>query len=57
MKMVVVDLDKDGRSDVVVAGKSGLYVFYHKGFAPAPKVPNRLLLEETYPSWVPWSGK
>jgi len=57
MKMVIVDLDKDGRNDVVIAGKSGLYVFYHKGFAPSPKVPNRLLLEETYPSWIPWSGK
>jgi hypothetical protein len=54
MKMVVVDLDKDGRTDVVVSGKSGLYVFYNKGFAPAATGKNRLLPEETYPSWVPW---
>lgn len=54
MKMVICDLDKDGRNDVVVSGKSGLYVFYHKGYAPAAREKNRLLLEETYPSWVPW---
>lgn len=55
MKMVIVDLDKDGRNDVVISGKSGLYVFYNKGFAPAVTGKNRLLLEETYPSWVPWA--
>ena len=57
MKMVIVDLDKDGRNDVVVSGKSGLYVFYNLGFAPRPTGKNRLLPEETYPSWVPWAGK
>ena len=57
MKMVIVDLDKDGRNDVVVAGKSGLYVFYNHGSARGPTGKNRLLPEETYPSWVPWSGK
>ena len=57
MKMVIVDLDKDGRNDVVVSGKSGLYVFYNLGSAPRAPGKNRLLLEETYPSWVPWTGK
>ena len=54
MKMCIVDLDKDGRNDVVVSGKSGLYVFYNKGSAPAPRGPMRLPPEETYPTWVPW---
>jgi len=57
MKMVICDLDKDGRNDVVVSSKCGLYVFYHKGFTPSPTGKNRLLLEETYPSWVPWHGE
>ena len=55
MKLVVADLDKNGRNDVVVSGKSGLYVFYNTGAAPAPGAKERLLTEETYPSWVPWS--
>ena len=54
MKMVICDLDKDGRNDVVVSGKSGLYVFYNLGVAPRPTGKNRLLPEETFPSWVPW---
>jgi len=57
MKMVICDLDKDGRNDVIVSSKTGLYVFYNKGFMPSPTGKNRLLLEETYPSWVPWHGK
>lgn len=54
MKMNIADMDKDGRNDVVISGKSGLYVFYHKGYAPAPRAKPRLLLEETYPSWKSW---
>ena len=34
MKLIIADMDKDGRNDVVVAGKPGLYVFFNKGFAP-----------------------
>jgi len=55
MKMVIADLDGDGKNDMVVSSKCGLYVFYHKGFTPATTGKNRLLLEETYPSWVPWA--
>jgi hypothetical protein len=54
MKLVVADLDKNGRNDVVVSGKSGLYVFYNTGADPAPRAKQRLLTEGTYPSWVPW---
>jgi hypothetical protein len=28
----VVDLQNDGKKDIVVAGKDGLYVFYNEGF-------------------------
>jgi len=54
MKMCIADLDKDGRNDVIVAGKGGLYVFYNKGFAPAPRAKPRLSPEETYPTWKAW---
>jgi hypothetical protein len=57
MKLQIVDLDKDGDQDIVVSGKAGLYVFYNQGTTPRERGPQRLLLEETYPSWVPWHGK
>jgi hypothetical protein len=54
MKVIIVDMNKDGRNDVVVPGKAGLYVFYHMGNTPAPRPKMRLLPEETYPSWIQW---
>jgi hypothetical protein len=56
MKIVIADLNKDGRNDIAVAGKAGLYLFYHAGYPHRGSQPNRLLLEETYPSWAPWAG-
>ncbi len=54
MKVYVIDMDKDGRNDVVAPGKSGLYVFYNQATAPLPRQKPILTPEETYPSWVPW---
>jgi hypothetical protein len=54
MKMVIADLDKDGRNDVIVSSKTGLYVFYNQGTAPRAPGPIRLRPEETYPDWFPW---
>jgi len=54
MKLNVVDLDKDGDQDVVVAGKGGLYLFRNDGSAPRSRGPQLLSPEETYPSWTPW---
>ena len=56
MKLNIADMDKDGRSDVIVCGKPGLYVFYNKGFPPSPNDAHKLLPEETYPSWKRWSN-
>jgi hypothetical protein len=55
MKMCIADIDKDGRNDVVVSGKCGLYVFYNQGTTPRVRGPQRLPLEETYPDWYPWA--
>jgi len=57
MKLNIADMDKDGDNDVVVAGKTGLYVFYNEGPAPRPRGKMRLPPEETYPSWFPWHKK
>ena len=55
MKINVKDMDKDGRMDVVLAGKTGLYVFYNKGNPPKPKYANALPPRSTYPTWREWS--
>ena len=57
MKMNIVDLDADGDQDIVVSGKSGLYVFNNEGFAPRQPGPLRTNPETEYPSWVPWTGR
>jgi len=54
MKVIVIDMDKDGDNDVVAPGKAGLYVFYNTATAPQPRPKHRLPKEETYPSWVKW---
>ena len=36
MKLNIADLNKDGRNDIVIAGKGGLYVFYNQGNPPTP---------------------
>ncbi len=54
MKINVKDMDKDGRTDVVLAGKTGLYVFYNKGNPPTPAYANELAPYHTYPTWREW---
>jgi len=57
MKLNIADMDADGHNDVIVAGKSGLYIFYNRGFAPRPRPKHQLAPESTYPSWTPWHQK
>ena len=54
MKLCIADVDKDGQNDIVVSGKTGLYVFYNRGTTPRTRGPQRLPVEETYPSWFAW---
>jgi len=56
MKLNVADMDKDGRNDVIIAGKGGLYVFYNQGPPPTSGVKDKLPPHETYPSWRSWPG-
>jgi len=54
MKLNIADMNKDGRNDVVVAGKGGLYVFYNHGKPPTPPRIHKLPPEEVYPTWRSW---
>ena len=36
-EICIADIDKDGQNDIVVSGKTGLYVFYNRGTTPRPR--------------------
>ncbi len=54
MKINVKDMDGNGMDDVILAGKTGLYVFYNQGSPPKPKYANALPPRYTYPTWREW---
>jgi hypothetical protein len=56
MRLSTADLDGNGRTDVVVASRSGLYVFFNKGYAARTRVPSPLPDRETYPGNVQWEA-
>ena len=54
MKLNIADMDEDGRNDVVIAGKGGLYVFYNRGTPPTPRRAHELPEDTSYATWRPW---
>jgi hypothetical protein len=54
MKLSAGDMDGDGRTDIVVACKTGLYIFFNKGYPTRVRGKNYLPERETYPSHIPW---
>ena len=54
MKINVKDMDGNEMKDVILAGKTGLYVFYNQGTPPKPKYANALPPRYTYPTWRQW---
>ncbi len=56
MRLQVGDMDSDGRLDVVVPCRSGLYVFFNKGYSPKTRGVNYLPDRKTYPSHKEWEG-
>jgi len=54
MKLNIADMNQDGRNDIVIAGKGGLYVFYNEGSPPKPRHQHKLAPETVYPTWRVW---
>jgi hypothetical protein len=54
MKLNIADMNKDGRNDVIIAGKGGLYVFYNEGGPTTPPHQHKLAREDAYPTWRDW---
>ena len=56
MRLSVGDLDGDGRQDVVVACRTGLYAFMNKGYPTRGRGTNYLPKREEYPSHKAWEA-
>jgi hypothetical protein len=56
MRLSVGDLDGDGRQDIVVACRSGLYVFFNKGASTKSRRANPLPDRNSYPGNVNWEA-
>jgi hypothetical protein len=56
MRLSSGDLDGNGKQDVVVACRSGLYVFLNKGYSPRSRGTNYLPTRESYPSHKAWEA-
>jgi hypothetical protein len=57
MRLSVADLDGNGKLDVVVACRSGLYVFFNQGYSPRTRTANWLPERSTYPSHQDWEAR
>ena len=57
MNIAIADVNGDGRNDIVVSSKAGLYVFYNEGDAPRRWTKPRLPPQTAYPTWRDWHDK
>ncbi len=57
MKLNADDLDGDGQLDIIVARRTGLYIFYNKGPSPKRRGTNFLPARSTYPANIDWEQR
>ncbi|MBL8173426.1 MAG: DUF1080 domain-containing protein [Bryobacterales bacterium] len=57
MRLSVADLDGNGKQDIVVACRTGLYAFLNKGFTQRTRMRNPMPGRESYPGNVNWEAK
>ena len=55
MNVHIVDMNGDGRNDIVTPGKAGLYIFYNQGMPPSPGNALELPPYDTYEKWREWT--
>jgi hypothetical protein len=56
MRMQIADIDGDGRPDIIIPCKTGLWVFYNKGYTTRGRGTNFLPDRTTYPSHKDWEA-
>jgi hypothetical protein len=56
MRMQVEDMDGDGRPDIIIPCKTGLYIFFNKGYTQRKGGVNFLPDRTTYPSHREWDA-
>ena len=54
MRLSVGDLDGNGKLDIGVACRTGLYVFFNKGYTAMPRGASPLPARESYPGNTPF---
>jgi hypothetical protein len=54
MRLNAADIDGNGKQDIIVACKTGLYIFYNKGYPSMQTKPSVLPARTTYPSNFEW---
>ena len=54
MNLNARDMDGDGKLDIIVSCKAGLYVFFNKGHSPKTRGTNYLPKREAYPGNIKW---
>ena len=57
MKLNVADVDANGKPDVIVACRSGLYAFMNQGHSPKTRGRNPMPDRESYPGNVQWETR
>jgi hypothetical protein len=57
MRLQVADMNGDGRLDIVIPCRTGLYVFFNKGRSPRTRSTNWLPARESYPSHRVWETR
>jgi hypothetical protein len=54
MRLQAADMDGNGKTDVVVACRTGLYIFMNQGFSQHPRGTNYMPTRDTYPDHRAW---